>query len=82
MFLSPKEAYDLFLRKYPEAQSHTIIDIGDYYSISRAPEGSFVDDTHYISKLTGEICAMDFVDEMAYLSGIDKSITIIKEYRF
>lgn len=80
MFLSPKEAYDLFLRKYPEAQSHTIIDIGNYYSISRAPEGSFVDDTHYISKLTGEICAMDFVDEMAYLSGIDKSI--IKEYRF
>lgn len=77
--LTPKEAYALFCKKYPKTQSHTIIDVGKYYSISRAPEGSFVDDTHYINKQTGEIKEMDFDSEMEYMSTVDKSI--IKEYK-
>ena len=69
MTITIKEAYNLFIAKFPEAATDSIADWGDFYGCSRYSSSDTADDYWKIDKKTGEITELDF---MEYSKEVDK----------
>ena len=62
--LSPIDAYNVFMKKFPDTLTETIFDWGDFYTCGRCHDGDMVDDEWKIDKETGKITEIDLLDHI------------------
>ena len=74
--ITPKEAYELFIEKYPAARGKTLVEWDDFYSCEGCEYGDAVDDVWKIDKKTGTVAYWRFDEYMSDL----QNHKIIKEY--
>ena len=65
--MSPKEAYDIFLKRFPDARTDHIADWGEFYACSACASNDMVDDYWKIDKATGEITFWDYAEYAEYV---------------
>ena len=62
--ITPKEAWLIFKKKFPDTPADSISDFGNYYLCSNGAAGDMIDDDWIIDKKTGELRELDFIEYM------------------
>ena len=65
--LTPKDAYDAFVKKFPETKRTKISDWGGFYTCSPAPLDDMTDEFYQIDKETGKITFWDYAEYAEYV---------------
>lgn len=68
--LSPKQAYELFLKKFPESKAESICEWEDFYSCSPEPPWGMSDEYYKIDKKTGNITDWEWYDYREFVTGL------------
>ncbi len=64
--LTPKEAYDIFIKEFSETKRSQIADCGSFYSCSPVAIGDMSEECYKIDKETGKITYWDYEDYLEY----------------
>lgn len=70
--LSPKEAYSLCKKKFPETERTDIADFREFYTFTPAIKGDMVDEDYKVDKETGEIKLFEFDEYMSFMQKQDE----------
>ena len=76
--VTPREAFDLFKKKFPKARTESVCDCGNFYTVGMSIDGDTSSDVYTIDKKTGTIKEIDFLEQME----IAKSEGEAKIYKF
>ena len=70
--LTAKQAYEIFKKRFPNAETETIFDWGDFITCSQYADGGVHDDEWKIDRKTGELVEMDFLEHIEELKKHDE----------
>ncbi len=73
--LTPKEAYDLCKKKFPDTTRTDIADFGEFYTFTPAIKGDMVDEDYKVNKETGEIEPFWFDEYASFMQKQDDDYT-------
>lgn len=81
--LTLKEAYQIFVKRFPDTKCESITDWGSFYTCSNSVDNDIVEDTWKIDKNTGEITEQDLLQLSKDIDFYEKThdISELKTYK-